>query len=124
MGDDLVAYAGDDDAVAVGDEHLSAGRPRPGRQHALELGLQPAVGARPVDLCALELFEAIDQDIGAGFDLFDDIADGLTAMIQHLHDRADADREQKCDDQSRHSTPQRRLGGEQPPISGLGDRLS
>jgi hypothetical protein len=115
-----VADACDDDPVAVGDEHLSAGRTRPGGQHALELGLQPAVGA----LHAFEALEAIDQDIRAGFDLFDDLADRLAAMVEHLHDRADADREQECDDQSRHSTPQRRLGGEQPPISGLGDRLS
>ena len=121
IGDDLMADAGDDDAVAVGNQHLAAGRARPGRHHAFELGLQPTVGAGP---SALQPFEPIDEEIGAAFDLLDDLADRLATMVQHLHDRADADREEECDDQRGDGTSQSRLGGEQPPICGLGDRLS
>src|SRR5262249_57592589 len=44
-GDDLVADAGNHHAVAVGDQHLAPGGARPGRDHALELDLQAAVGA-------------------------------------------------------------------------------
>ena len=119
-----MTQAGNDDALAVGDEHLPAGGARPWRHHAFKLGLQPPLGAGYFEFRPLQAVEPLGEEIGAGFDLLDDVANRLAAMIQHLHDRADADREQECDDQSRHSTPQRRLGGEQPPISGLGDRLS
>jgi hypothetical protein len=121
VGDDLMADAGDDDAVAVGDQHLAAGRARPAWHHAFELALQPTFRA---GLRRLQPFEPIDEEIGAAFDLLDDVADRLATMVQHLHDRADADREEKCDDQRRDGTSQRRLGGEQPPIGGFGDRLS
>ena len=117
-----MADAGDDDAVGIGDQHLAAGRARPGRHHALELGLQPAL--EPVArLRPLQPLEPIGEQIGAAFDLLDDLADRLATMIEHLHDRADADGEQKRDDERRDRTPQSRLGGEQPPIGGLGDRL-
>src|SRR5262249_48065218 len=112
---------GDDDAVAVGDQHLAAGRARPTRHHAFELALQPTFGA---GLRLLQPFEPIDEEIGTAFDLLDDVADRLATMVQYLHDRADADREEKGDDRRGEATPKRRLGGEQPPISGLGDRLS
>src|SRR5262249_10949221 len=121
---DLVPDAGDDDAVGVGDEYLAAGGARPVRHHALELGLQPAVGGGPFALRALEALDPVDQEIGAAFDLLDDVADRLPAMVEDLHDGADADRQQKRDDQGWHGTTQSRLGGKQPPISGLGDRLS
>ena len=113
--------AGDDDAVAVGNQHLAAGRARPGRHHAFELGLQPTLEA---GLRLFQPFEPINQEIGTAFDLLDDLADRLATMVQHLDDRADADGEEKRDDQRRDGTSQRRLGGEQPPISGFGDRLS
>ena len=116
-----MADAGDDDALAVGDKHLAAGRARPARHHAFELGLQPTLGA---GLRLLQPFEPINEEIGTAFDLLDDVADRLATMVEHLHDRADADREKKRDDQRRDGSSQRRLGGEQPPISGFGDRLS
>src|SRR5262249_3246842 len=89
--------------------------------HAFELALQPTFGA---GLRLLQPFEPIDEEIGTAFDLLDDVADRLATMVQHLHDRADADREEKCDDQRRDGTSQRRLGGGPPPIGGFGDRLS
>jgi len=100
---------------------LAAGRARPGRHRPFELGLQPTLGA---GLRLLQPLEPIDEEIGAAFDLLDDLADRLATMVQHLHDRTDADREEERDDQRGDGTSQRRLGGEQPPVGGLGDRLS
>jgi hypothetical protein len=53
----------------------------------------------------------------------DRVGDRLTAMIQHLHHRADADGEQEGDDQRGDGAAQRGFGREQPPVGGLGDRL-
>src|SRR5262249_58875079 len=106
-GDEVVADSGNDDALAVGYEDLAAGRAPPRRHHALEFGLQPAVGL--VALRLLQPFEPLDQEIGAAFDLLDGIAYCLAAMIQHLHDRTYADRRQKCDDQRWNGASQRRL---------------
>ena len=44
-------------------------------------------------------------------------------MVEHLHDGADADGDEKGDDQHRHRAAQQRLGRQQPPIRRLGDRL-
>ena len=46
----------------------------------------------------------------AGLDAAHDFGDRLAAMIEHLHEGADADGDQECDDQGRHRAPQRRLG--------------
>ena len=117
------ADAGDNDAVGIGKQHLAAGRARPGGHQALELGLKPALEARLLGLRPFQPLDAIDEEIGAAVDLFDDLADRLAAMIEHLHERADADGKQKRDDQRRDRAPQSRLGGQQPPIRRLGDRL-
>jgi hypothetical protein len=117
-----VADAGYDHALGVGDEDLAARRAPPRRHRALEFALQPAIGL--VTLRLFQPLQALDQKIGAAFDLLDDVADRLPTMIQHLHDRTDANRQQKCDDQRRNGASQGRLGREQPPIGRLGDRLS
>ena len=47
----------------------------------------------------------------------------LAALIECLHDGADADGDQKCDDQHRNRAPEQGLGRQQPPIRRFGDRL-
>ena len=108
------------DAVGVGDQHLASGHARPGRHHALELACS---GARAGSASRARTVEPLGEQIGDGLDLLDELGDRLAAMIEHLHERADADGEQEGDDQRRDRAPQSRLGGEQPPIRGLGDRL-
>src|SRR5262249_1633926 len=81
----------------------------------------PAIGCSSR---ARRTLEAMEEEVGGALDRLDDLADRVATMVQPLHDRADENREEKCDDQRRDGTSQRRLGGEQPPISGLGDRLS
>ena len=67
---------------------------------------------RPRSVRPLQPLDPIDEKIRAAFNLLDDLADRLATMIQHLDDRADADGQQKRDDQRRDRTPQSRLGGE------------
>ncbi len=116
-----MADAGNDDPLAVRDQHLPPGCARPGRHHALELDLQAPVKTGPVSLGPFQPLDPIDKQVGTAFDLLEDLADRLATMVQHLHDRADADRQEECDDQCRDGTPQSWLGGEQPPISRLRD---
>ena len=47
----------------------------------------------------------------------------IAAIVEHLHDRADAACQQECDDEDRHRAAQQRLRGQQPPIGGLRDSL-
>jgi hypothetical protein len=124
IGDGGVADRGNDDAVAVRDQHLASGGARPRRVLALELALQAAVSAGPLLPGAALPAEPLRQKISGGIDLIDELADSLAAMVEHLHDGADANRDQKGDDQGRHSTPQCRLRGQQPQVSRLGDGLS
>ena len=49
--------------------------------------------------------------------------DRLAVPLADVDDGGDAERDQECDDQHRHRAAQNRLGGQQPPISGLRDRL-
>ena len=79
---------------------------------AVEVG---SIAARAID--------PLGQDIGAGLELLENFGDGLPAMFENLNKGADADRQQECDDQSRHSAPQGRLRRQQTAIGRLGDRL-
>ena len=48
---------------------------------------------------------------------------GLAALLEHLNGGADADRDQKGDDENRDGAPQQRLGAEKPSIRGFGNRF-
>ena len=97
----------------------SAGRaPAPSRDDLLELGLLAAV-VRP--LTARPSRSARNSALPAH--AAHDLADRLAAMVEDLHERADADRDQERDDERRHRAPQRRLRRQKTPIRRLGDRL-
>jgi hypothetical protein len=49
--------------------------------------------------------------------------DELTALLENLNDRADANRYQKRDDQSRNGPTKQRLDVQEASIGGFGDRL-
>ncbi len=68
--------------------------------------------------------EPVDDDVGNQFEIAGRVGDRLGAVIKHLDDGADSDREQERDNQDRHRPAQDRLGGQQAPVRGLGDRLS
>ena len=51
------------------------------------------------------------------------VVEGLAALVEHLHDGADANGGEKRDDQHRNRAPQQGLGRQQPPIRRFGDRL-
>ena len=110
--------AGDDHAVGVGDHHAALGSVAQAGIMRSSSGLQlvgaDAIRAAPPSAARRAVGDRVDCLV---------IADRMTAMVEHLHDGADADRQQECDDQCRHGASQRRLGGQQPPIRGFRDRL-
>ncbi len=61
--------------------------------------------------------------IGERLDGHRRIEHDLAAMFEHLHRGADADRHHEGDDENGNGAAQQRLGGQQPPIGGIGDRL-
>ena len=61
--------------------------------------------------------------IGQRFAGANGIENDLAAMFEHLHRGADADRQHEGDDENRNGAAEHRLGGEQAPIRGVGDRL-
>ena len=60
---------------------------------------------------------------GDEVELFGRFRDRLAQPLAHVDERRDAEREQECDDEDRDGAPQKRLGGEKPPVSGSCDRL-
>jgi hypothetical protein len=116
----VVRHAGDDGAVAIGDEHQPAALRRPRRQRMFEriggprrsrAGIAPRAVERQSELVA----QCLDRLPRAD--------DGLAALFEHLHHRADADGNEKSDDENRNGAAQQRLGAQQPAIGRLGDRL-
>ena len=93
-----------------------AGSARSQRVGVARRSRRPAL-ARRVD-------RALSELVGERFDVVC-VASAmrLAALVEHLHDRADADGEQEGDDENRDGAAQQRLGGQQPPIGRLGDRL-
>jgi hypothetical protein len=78
---------------------LPAGHQRPGRNDLLELGLlAPLVRRR-------RAAETVGEEFRASRHAAHDLADRLTAMIEHLHERTDADRHQEGDDECRYRAP-------------------
>src|SRR6202008_670423 len=86
--------------------------------------LQAAVETGGLQLRPLEAIKAVSEEIGGGIDLVDELTHCLAAMVEDLHDCADADRDQKGDDQCRYGAPQRGLGGQQAQVSGFCNGLS
>ena len=69
------------------------------------------------------LLQALGGEIRDRIERDDHVVEGLPAVVENLHKGADADGGEKCDDQHRNGAAQEGLGGQQPPIRRLGDRL-
>ena len=67
--------------------------------------------------------QSLGEEAGAGHHAPHDLADRLAAVVDHLHEGADADGDEKGDDQRRHRATQRGLRRQETPIGGLCDRL-
>ena len=116
-----VLQTGDDHAVGIGHQNMSSGRTQPGGAQLIEFHLQAIVEIGPTAAGAVD---ALGQHIGAGFKLLEQLTDHLAAVVEHLHESADADGQQECDDERGNSAPQGWLSGQQTAIGRLGDRLS
>src|SRR5215831_11576406 len=116
----IVRVARNDRAVGVGDEHRAVGRRRPRGHDAFQCrGIAVWISAQIV----AGMFKRERYLIGQGFDRLPRVTHDLPTLLEHLHHRADADRQQKGDDERRHGAPQKRLCAEEAAVGRLGDRL-
>ena len=112
---------GDDHALRIGDQQLSPGRAQPRGAETVELALEFAVEFGAAAACAID---ALGHDVGAGFEVLEQFADHLPAMVEDLNEGPNTDSQKERDDERRHSPSQGGLSGQQTAISRLGDRLS
>ncbi len=115
----LARQRGDDRAVAVGDQNAPAGAGGPAGRACCSASER----ARQTRAIARRAIERGGEVIGQRRDGLRGIENDLTAMLEHLHRGADADRHHEGDDENGNRAPQQRLGGQEAPISGIGDRL-
>ncbi|MHC2520814.1 hypothetical protein ACVMHW_006696 [Bradyrhizobium diazoefficiens] len=70
-----------------------------------------------------EAVDALGEQIGECRDVMADHQPLLARLVDDLHERAEADRDQERDDERRHGATQRRLRDQQPVIGRFRDRL-
>ena len=107
-----------DDAIGIGEHELPAGRGGPWRQCIEQEFLRAARGVTGVGERAVE---AGGRSLGERIEDSHHVGEGLAAVIEHLDDRADADRQQEGDDENRDSAAQQRLSGEQTAVGRVGE---
>ena len=108
-----------DDALGIAEHEAAAGRGGPRRQRAF----QQVAPRRVAVLGAGQAVEPLGDEVGDVVEIVHRLGDRLAVVVEHLHHGADADGEQKGDDQGRDSAAQRRLGDQQPAVGRVGDRL-
>ena len=115
---------GDHHAVGIADQNLTARRRGARRQRLIEFVLRLAPGVRAsFDSSRRGRSSRSRQNFGDGLDVVGGVRQRRAAMVEHLHECADRDGDQKGDDQGRNRAPQSRLGGQKTPIGRLRDRL-
>ncbi len=107
-------------ALGIGQEEAPSGAGGPGRQRLRQYFLRPL---DRVGRIFKRLLQALGGEIGDRVERDNHVAEGLAAVIERLHHGADADGGEKGDDQHRHRAAQQWLGGQQPSIRRLGNRL-
>ncbi|MGY3109726.1 hypothetical protein ACVWW7_006353 [Bradyrhizobium sp. LM6.9] len=106
---------GDDDVAARGG---APGRNEIGQQRRQVLDvLQPLLSRRG------EAVDALGEQVSERRHVVADHQPLLARLIDDLHERAEADRDQERDDERRHRAAQRRLRDQQPMVGRFRDRL-
>ena len=114
----IVRIARDDRTIGVGQQNHAVGCRRPGGHDALERsGIAIGISAQ----VTAGIFKPERYLIGQGLDRLARVAHDLPALLEHLHHRADADRQQKGDDERRHGASQKRFCAEKAAVGRLGD---
>ena len=124
----VLAEAVDRDAsqnamVGAGDDDVTAGGDAPGWNEVRQQALQPLDIGHAILPDRGETVETLGQDIGERQEVALDGGALLAVLVDHLHEGAEADGDQEGDDEGRHGAAQRRLGGQQPVIGRLRNRL-
>jgi hypothetical protein len=115
--------AGENAPVRAGDDHMPAGRDGPGWNEAGQQELQALKGRGAVLPDRSDTIETLGQQVGDGRKVTLDGGVFLPVLIDHLHERAEANGDQERDDKGRHGPAKRRLRYQQPVIGRFCDRL-
>ncbi|MGX1351645.1 hypothetical protein AB7M49_005221 [Bradyrhizobium elkanii] len=110
-----VIGARDDDVAAIGDA--------PGRDQVRQQLLHPLDVGEPVAPHRGQAIETFGEDVGERGEVALHRAALLPALVDHLNEGAEADRDEEGDDEGRDSAAQCRLGRQEPVIGRFRDRL-
>jgi hypothetical protein len=114
---------GENPVVGAGDDDVAAAGHAPGRDQVGQQALQPLDIGGAVLPDRAETVEALGQQIGERGEVALHRGTLLPALVDHLHEGAEADGDEKGDNERRYGTAKRRLCGEQPVIGRFRDRL-
>ena len=115
--------AGQNPVIGAGDDDMAAARHAPGRNQVGQQALQPLDVGGAVLPDGAEAVEAFGQQVGERGEVALHRGAFLPALVDHLHEGAEADGDEEGNDERRHGATKRRLCGEQPVIGRFCDRL-
>ena len=109
--------------IRTGDDDMTPGGNAPRRNEVGQRILQALDGGQPILSNRSEAIETLGQHVGEGREVALHRGAFLPALVDHLHEGAEADGDQEGDDEGRHGAAKRRLGCQQPVIGRFCDRL-
>ena len=116
-------HAGEDALVGADDDDVAAAGAAPGRDQAGQDRLQALDADGAILADRGETIDALGENVRQRRDVALDGGALLPDVVDHLHEGAEADRDEEGDDQGGHGPAQRRLGGQEPVIGRLRNRL-
>jgi hypothetical protein len=119
----LDRHAGQNPVIGAGDDDMAAAGHAPGRNKVGQQALQPLDIGGAVLPDRGKAIQPFGQQIGEGGDIALHRGALLPALVDHLHEGAEADGDEEGNDERRHGATKRRLGSEQPVIGRFRDRL-
>ena len=115
--------AGQNPVIGADDDDMAAGGNPPGRNQVGQQALQPLDVGGAVLPDGAKAVEAFGQQVGQRGEVALHGGAFLPALVDDLHEGAEADRDQEGNDQGGHGASQRRLRREHSMVGRLRDRL-
>ena len=115
--------AGQYPVIGAGDDDVAAASRAPGRNQVRQQALQPLDIGGAVLPDRTEAVEAFGQEVGERGEVALHRGALLPALVDHLHEGAEADGDEERNDEGRHGAAKRRLCSEKPVVGRFCDRL-
>ena len=115
--------AGQNPVIGAGDDDMAAAGDAPGRDQVGQQALQPLDVGGAVLPDRADAVEPFGQEVGEGGEVTLHGGALLPALVDYLHEGAEADGDEEGNDERGHGAAKRRLCGEQPVIGRFRDRL-